>query len=156
MFSLIKGVFLHKSSMLKQINLSEIDITEVPFKAPSFIMRCTKRLMNFVWRNTAFIRTWLKPYYLKLKPHLRTRYAYAVYFFLVWATFIDQYTIIQRISLYFKLNKLEKKIELKKAEVELNRKQIYELKTNATTLEKFAREHYLMHRPGEVVFVVEK
>lgn len=141
---------------MKPIDLSQIDFTEVPFKAPHYIVRGLRSTAKFTWNNTAFIRIWLKPYYHKLKPHLRTRYAYAVYFFLIWATFIDQYTIIQRISLNFKSHELERKIELKQAEVESNRKQIYELRTNATTLEKFAREHYLMHRQGEEIFVVEK
>lgn len=108
-----------------------------------------------IWTNTAFIRSWLKPYYLKVEPHLNTRYAYAFYVFIIWVTLIDQYTIIQRISLKFQNKKIEKKIEIKKLEVESNRKQIYELKTNTTTLEKFAREHYYMHRPGEEVFILE-
>lgn len=141
---------------MKRVDLSGIDIADVTFKAPHYIVRTSKRLAQFLWRNTAFIRRWLKPYYIKLQPHLRTRYAYAVYFFLVWVTFIDQYTIIQRISLNFKSAELKRKIEAKQAEVESNRKQIYELRTNATTLEKFAREHYLMHRPGEEVYVIEK
>ena len=98
----------------------------------------------------------LAPLIEKYKVHLTSRYAYAIYIFLVWVTFIDQYTIIQRISLYFKINAVEKRIEEKALEVEANRRKIYELRTNATTLEKFARENYLMHRPGEEVFVVEK
>ena len=141
---------------MKRIDLSHIDFAEAPFKAPHFFARLAKSTASFIWTNTAFVRSWLKPYYLMLKPHLRTKYAYAVYFFLIWATFIDQYTIIQRISLNFKSHALVKKIELKQAEVESNRKQIYELRTDATTLEKFAREHYLMHYPGEEVFVIEK
>ncbi len=136
--------------------IENIRLTTAFFKAPHYLFRFQKWLRKTLWARTAFIREWLKPYYIKAKPHLNTRYAYALYVFLVWITLIDQYTIIQRISLNFQNKKIEEKIELKRLEVESNRKQIYELKTNTTTLEKFAREHYYMHRPGEEVFILEE
>ena len=135
--------------------LENIRFSDSFFKAPHYFYRFMKASQKKIWTNTAFIRSWLKPYYLKVEPYLNTRYAYAFYVFIIWVTLIDQYTIIQRISLKFQNKKIEKKIEIKKLEVESNRKQIYELKTNTTTLEKFAREHYYMHRPGEEVFILE-
>lgn len=134
----------------------QLDLSEAVFKLPSLINR-VGRWFGFVLKRIGyFLGRLLAPLIDKYKMHLTSRYAYAIYIFLIWITFIDQYTIIQRISLYFKINAVEKRIEEKALEVEANRRKIYELRTNATTLEKFARENYLMHRPGEEVFVVEK
>ncbi len=141
---------------MRQSYFGNIRISEAFFKAPQYLYLFQKWLRHTIWANTAFIRDWLNPYYIQAKPHLNTRYAYAFYVFLVWITLIDQYTVVQRISLIFQNRKIEKKIELKSLEVESNRKQIYELKTNTTTLEKFAREHYYMHRPGEEVFILKE
>lgn len=135
---------------------NQLDLTEAVFKLPSLLAR-VGRWLSIVFRMIGrLLGRIVEPLLVKYRPHLTTRYAYAIYIFLVWVTFIDQYTIIQRISLYFKINAVEKRIEEKQLEVEANRRKIYELRTNATTLEKFARENYLMHRAGEEVFVVEE
>ena len=66
--------------------------------------------------------------------------------FLIWITFLDSNNLISRYSLSAKLNNLEHEKEFyerKIKEVEKDRQELFG--TNAT-LEKFAREKYLMKK----------
>jgi len=74
--------------------------------------------------------------------------------FLIWITFLDSNNLIARISLTSKLNNLEDEksfYEEKIREVEKDRQELFG--TNET-LEKFAREKYLMKKETEDVFIV--
>ena len=74
--------------------------------------------------------------------------------FLVWMFFFDENDFISQIQMRKKLSDLEEEKEYyqtKIAEVQLERT---ELMSNASLLEKFAREKYLMKRPNEDVFIV--
>ncbi|HEY4656003.1 MAG TPA: septum formation initiator family protein [Cyclobacteriaceae bacterium] len=74
--------------------------------------------------------------------------------FLTWIAFLDSNNLIARISLTSKLNNLEDEksfYEEKIREVEKDRQELFG--TNET-LEKFAREKYLMKKETEDVFIV--
>lgn len=74
--------------------------------------------------------------------------------FLIWITFLDSNNLVSRFSLTSKLNNLEREkkfYERKIREVEKDQKELFG--TNET-LEKFAREKYLMKKETEDVFVV--
>ena len=74
----------------------------------------------------------------------------------VWLTFFDRNDIFTQYDLKQQVNKLEKEKNYYVAEIASNKKNIDELQTNQKSLEKFARETYLMKKDNEEVFVIVK
>ncbi|HEY8512060.1 MAG TPA: septum formation initiator family protein [Cyclobacteriaceae bacterium] len=74
--------------------------------------------------------------------------------FLVWITFLDSNNLISRFSLTSKLNSLEREKEFYERKIEEVAKDQQELFGTEETLEKYAREKYLMKRESEDVFVI--
>lgn len=90
----------------------------------------------------------------KLPKVFRNFYFLTGLFFLVWMAFLDSNNLIARFSLSSKLNSLENEKEYyeeKIIEVEKDRNELF---GNNESLEKFAREKYLMKKETEDVFVV--
>jgi cell division protein FtsB len=74
--------------------------------------------------------------------------------FLVWMLFFDRNDLSAQYEYRNEVNKLEEEKafyvkEIAKADIELK-----ELTTNLNSLEKFARERYLMKRKNEDIYVV--
>lgn len=74
--------------------------------------------------------------------------------FLVWITFLDSNNLISRFSLSSKLNNLEHEKEFYERKIKEVEKDRQELFGTDETLEKFAREKYLMKKETEDVFIV--
>ena len=85
---------------------------------------------------------------------IRNKYFIASAFFIIWMLFLD----VKDWSLMS--NRREKLADLQKSEQHLNqliretRKELDLLKTNAQTIEKYAREKYLMKKDNEDLFIV--
>lgn len=87
---------------------------------------------------------------------LRNKYIIAGVFFLVWMLFFDPKDIGTELSKWNKYHELQaseaeltKKIEDTKAELK-------QLKNNAQTIERYAREKYLMKKDNEDLFIVDE
>lgn len=92
--------------------------------------------------------------YKRLPKIFRNFYFLSGIFFLVWMTFLDSNNLLARFSLTSKLNTLENEksyYQEKIIEVQKDREELF---GNKETLEKFAREKYLMKKETEDVFVV--
>jgi len=90
----------------------------------------------------------------KLPKVFRNFYFLAGLFFLVWMAFLDSNNLMARFNLSSKLNALENEKEYyeeKIKEVEKDRNELFGTKES---LEKFAREKYLMKKETEDVFIV--
>jgi len=90
----------------------------------------------------------------KLPKVFRNFYFLACLFFLVWMAFLDSNNLMARFNLSSKLNALENEKEYyeeKIKEVEKDRNELFGTKES---LEKFAREKYLMKKETEDVFIV--
>ncbi|MFI5140329.1 MAG: septum formation initiator family protein [Sphingobacteriales bacterium] len=74
----------------------------------------------------------------------------------VWLTFFDRNDIFTQYDLRQQVLKLEKERNYYLQEIIANNQAIEELHTNQKSLEKFARETYLMKRDNEDVFVIVK
>lgn len=74
--------------------------------------------------------------------------------FLIWVTFLDSNNLMARFSLTSKLNTLENEKEYYEEKIREVEKDHDELFGTKESLEKFAREKYLMKRETEDVFVV--
>ena len=90
----------------------------------------------------------------KILVILKNKYFLTFIVLLVYILFFDRNDIISQIELTRKLNKLKQEKKYFSDEVEKNKKEMNELKTNPENLEKFAREKYLMKKDNEDIFVI--
>jgi len=86
---------------------------------------------------------------------LTNKYIIALCFFVVWMLFFDQRDFFYVREQKNKLKELENKKHYYQIEIEKAKKDLSELQHNPAALEKFAREHYMMKKEGEDVFMID-
>jgi cell division protein FtsB len=74
--------------------------------------------------------------------------------FLVWMIFFDRNDVASQYDYRIKVAKLEEEKDFYTTEIAKADKELKELTTNVQSLEKFARERYLMKRENEDIFIV--
>ena len=74
--------------------------------------------------------------------------------FLVWMTVFDANDLGKQFDIYRKWKDLRNEKEYYLSNIEVVKKERAELMSSPALLEKFAREKYLMKRPGEDLFVL--
>jgi hypothetical protein len=84
---------------------------------------------------------------------VKNKYFITVVALVVWLTFFDRNDVFTQYDLIKKCEKLEKEKQYYISEIENNKKNLLELKTNPKSLETFSREKYLMKKENEDVFV---
>jgi cell division protein DivIC len=67
---------------------------------------------------------------------------------------LDKNDFFTRLDRNKELRELEKSKQYYSTQIAAERKELEALKTNPATLEKYAREKYLMKRDGEELFIV--
>ncbi|QEK51921.1 septum formation initiator family protein [Pedobacter aquae] len=90
----------------------------------------------------------------KLLSLLKNKYFLSTTAFLVWMLFFDRNDLLSQYEYRSQLQKLEQEKQFYNQEIAKVQKDLDELTTNKDKLEKFAREHYLMKRDNEDVFVI--
>lgn len=85
---------------------------------------------------------------------IKNKYFITILVFSIWMTAIDKNNIISQIKLSNELGDLQRKKEYYLNEIDKDKQAIYELNTNINTLEKFAREKYLLKRENEDIFII--
>lgn len=90
----------------------------------------------------------------RLPAFLKNKYFYTILAFIVWMLFFDKNNFIYQFTLSSDLNNLKNEKEYYLSEIEANDAVTKELMTNTTTLEKFAREKYLMKRDNEDIYLI--
>ncbi len=91
----------------------------------------------------------------KVASILTNKYLVASVFFIVWMLFFDQRDYFQQRIRQAELDKLEAKKQYYVKEIEKTKKELQDLQNNPAALEKFAREHYLMKKNGEDIYIIE-
>ncbi len=86
---------------------------------------------------------------------ITNKYLIAFSFFVVWMLFFDQRDYFQQRDRQAELKKLEVKKQYYVQEIEKAQKELTDLQNNPAALEKFAREHYLMKKDGEDIYIIE-
>ncbi|MEO0553338.1 MAG: septum formation initiator family protein [Bacteroidota bacterium] len=93
---------------------------------------------------------------MRLPKYTKNFYFIFTALFLIWMLFIDANDFVTQ----YKLNQQRKNLEDEKAyyqdKIVEVRNEREELLSNDKLLEKFAREKYLMKKPGEDLFIVVK
>jgi len=72
----------------------------------------------------------------------------------VWIAYFDKNDLAAQMELQNKVTKLENERDFYIHEIENNKKMVKLLQTDTLSLEKFARETYLMKKENEEVFVI--
>lgn len=86
---------------------------------------------------------------------LNNRYVYALLIFLIIILFIDQFNVFEQRRLKKTLKDNKQQIEFYKQEIENERQLLNDLQTDTATMERVARENYMMKRDNEVIYLIE-
>lgn len=91
----------------------------------------------------------------RITAFLRNKYVLAGLLFSVWILALDSNNLFIQWELSQEVRALEDGVEYYRGELERTKRRLNELEADPRQLEKFARETYWMHRPGEEVMLVE-
>ncbi len=85
---------------------------------------------------------------------MRNKYFIASLSFFIWMFFFDRNNIISQAQLRIKLSDYRQKKSYYSLQIAGVKKEKQELMTNKNSLEKFARERYMMKKDDEDLFVI--
>ena len=85
---------------------------------------------------------------------MRNKYIAASVLFFVWICFFDRNDLISEAKLMYKINKLKTERTYFQKQTDIANEELKELQTDPSSLEKFAREKYLMKKDNEDVYVI--
>ena len=74
--------------------------------------------------------------------------------FAIWMLFFDRNNVPVQTQRWQELNKLEKSEQLLSRQIDETKEELELLKNNPATLEKYAREKYLMKKENEDLYIV--
>jgi cell division protein DivIC len=75
---------------------------------------------------------------------------------MTWLTFFDENNFLYQYRLGKEIKALQKEKEFYQTEIEKLKLQKEALNTDQKSLETYAREHYLMKKEGEVLFLLKE
>lgn len=88
---------------------------------------------------------------------LKNKYLLAIVAFIIWMLFFDDRDIyITYFRQRHELKALEESKQYYELQIASTKKELDQLKINTATLEKYAREKYLMKRDNEDLFIIEQ
>jgi len=86
---------------------------------------------------------------------IKNRYFYSTMVLLFTLLVIDDTTVYKLYNMKKELSTLQSENKKKTTEISLIKEKTKQLTSNKYALEKFAREHYLMKKKDEVIYVFE-
>ena len=91
----------------------------------------------------------------KILRKLNNRYIYATVLFLLVILVIDDFNLFEQRKLKKSLKDQKQQIEYYEKEISESKEYLNALQNDTATMEKVAREQYLMKRDNEVVYLIE-
>ena len=88
-------------------------------------------------------------------PLLQNKYSLSLILFFGWVFFFDSNSLIERAFHLKQMHQLEKDKIFYEEKIKDDRAKLDELESNPANLEKFAREHFLMKKDNEDIFIIE-
>lgn len=85
---------------------------------------------------------------------LKNKYFITIAALTVWLLFFDRNDVFSQYDRHKEVKKLEAEHEYYRNEIARNRKEGVELQSNPKLLEKFGREHYLMKKDNEDIYLL--
>ncbi len=96
-------------------------------------------------------------FFQKIPSWLKNKYLLTAVGFLVWMLFFDERDFITTHIRYPReLKKLQESSTFFQGEITATRNELERLKSNPSTIEKYAREKYLMKRDNEDLFLIRE
>jgi cell division protein DivIC len=96
----------------------------------------------------------LPDFLIRIPRFLRSFYFITGLAFLVWMLLFDANDLLKQYEMYSKYRELQEQKEYYVGKIEEVKQDRAELLSSPEMLEKFAREKYVMKRPGEDVFLL--
>lgn len=97
----------------------------------------------------------MKTQFLQSIPNwAKNKYVLTVIAFVIWISFFDRNDLYSQFIYRQQLKKLEVDKQYYVSEIEQNKVDMQELMSDPENLEKYAREHYLMKRDNEEIFLI--
>jgi len=94
---------------------------------------------------------------LHISALLTNKYLLAFIAFMVWMLFFDDRDFVTTHIRYPKeLTQLEESKAYYQQQITSTSEELKQLKSNAATIEKYAREHFLMKRDNEDLFIISE
>ncbi|MGI9138962.1 MAG: FtsB family cell division protein [Sediminibacterium sp.] len=91
----------------------------------------------------------------KITPFIANRYFVVAVGFFIWMLFFDQRDFFQQRERTAELKKVEAAKKYYQEEIDKTKQQLKNLQNNPASVEKYARERYLLRREGEEVYLFE-
>ena len=91
----------------------------------------------------------------RIPSYLRNKFILATIGFVVWMLFFDRNDVFTQAQRRGELNQLKRSKEFFEKQIAENRKFSNDLQFNASAIEKYAREKYLMKRDNEDLFIIQ-
>ncbi len=85
---------------------------------------------------------------------LKNKYVLSILIVSVWIVFLDKNNVFSQLELTQQERKLENEHDYFRDKIDANKKALDELRTSPSSLEKFARETYMMKKDNEDLFVI--
>ena len=91
----------------------------------------------------------------KIPSFFRNKILLASLFFLIWMLFFDRNDMFTQMERRSELDELRQSKQYFEKQIAENRKFSKDLQFNASAIEKYAREKYLMKRENEDLFIIQ-
>jgi len=91
----------------------------------------------------------------RIPSYLRNKFILATIGFVVWMLFFDRNDVFTQAQRRGELNQLKRSKEFFEKQIAENRKFSNDLQFNASAIEKYARERYMMKRDNEELFIIQ-
>ncbi|MCC7303367.1 MAG: septum formation initiator family protein [Bacteroidia bacterium] len=85
---------------------------------------------------------------------VRNKYVLSITVVAVWVIFLDKNNVFSQMELTRQLQKLTQEKLYYQERIEENKISLHDLQTSPSSLEKFARETYMMKKDNEDIFVI--
>jgi cell division protein DivIC len=91
----------------------------------------------------------------RIPSFLRNKFVLAGAGFVVWMLFFDRNDVFTQLQRRSELNELKQSKQYFEKQIADNRKFSKDLQFNASAIEKYAREKYLMKRDNEDLYIIQ-
>lgn len=85
---------------------------------------------------------------------IKNKYVITVVVLAGWLLFFDKNDVFSQYESHEQVKKLEQEAAYFRNEINRNKREQTELQSNPKLLEKFAREHYLMKKDSEDIYII--
>jgi hypothetical protein len=92
----------------------------------------------------------------KIPKQLRNKYSIAIFLFIIWIIFFDNYNLIKQYKIKKNIKELEENKLFYSNEIEKDSIEYKELLNNKEERERFAREKFLMKKENEDIYIIRR